>query len=324
MTLNMVVATPWGLWLSTDFRVTDRTHGISKPRKDHWSPKYFEAKTPLEERLAITYTGIAEMVAVEPSFGIPDSDIPGVNKAPGKKRRVPVSEWISWVLHGQSRSLDEIVHHIASEAAKAREFRVSPHIFTGIAIFPTNGACFFQIANLDIREGDYRNGALNPACFERRPQSKFEVMGRKIQTSDQVVGGALGLGAASISDSDKALLRRVAKSRPKDYKDYMNVLAAINGRVAARDRFKSVSPACQVIHLDPSRPQTSNGSHSRLYENGQKIPKDFDLLTVRANLSGFDVTSLTRAAFMGVKKERDDRYERKAQEYMQYWPLTKG
>lgn len=323
MTLNLVIATPSGLWLSTDFAVTDYFRGKSTPRQDHWSTKYFEAITNNRERLAVTYTGVAEVVAVEPDFGVPEAvlkDLPGMNKTPGKKRTVAVSEWLSWILWGKGRTLNEIVHHIVAEASKMPEFRRNVHMFTGVAVAASDGAWVIQISNADVRDGDVgAGGKVAPRVFGRRPLGHFEVMGRHVQTSSDAAAGALGLGAQAISEEDFKLLHTLARRKPKDHRDYMNVLAAINKRAASRDRHRSVSPACEVLYLDPVAAMAGEEVHfaSHLYENGQKVPKTFEGGVFPVNLFGIDILSFSRAAFSTFLKSREAHFEEKAQEYIE-------
>src|ERR1700742_1991293 len=87
MTLNLIIAAPWGLWLSTDFRVTDSfPSGRSVPRTDHWSPKYFQALTARREVLAITYAGAAEVTAIEPELirVVTEAEMPEFDNVPGR------------------------------------------------------------------------------------------------------------------------------------------------------------------------------------------------------------------------------------------------
>jgi hypothetical protein len=147
----MYIASPWGIWLSSDFRVSMQRPGCPpEPRLDHWSPKYASVTTGNEFTVVLTYTGIAEVVAVKPRlFNIdPNANTDPVEAAlrdAGKRLRVDVSEWMLWTLAGESRTLDEVLHHIATEASKVPEFKCRDHVFMGGCVGPNGEGWVFFI-----------------------------------------------------------------------------------------------------------------------------------------------------------------------------------
>jgi hypothetical protein len=300
MTLNLMIVAPWGLWLSSDFRTCEvRAHGRLVPRKDVWSPKYATISTS-DATLALTYTGAAEATAVRPDFGFPEDQFPDIQRNAGKLETVPVSEWVTWVLYGETRTLDQAVHHIASEASKVRSLLKMHHVFTGVAFAEGKDAWFVQIANIDVLPGE---DAANFAWLKRAPRSHYGVSALEIADQHDAFAGAVGTGAHGISKDQWRLLQRVGKRRPRDPDDYMNLLAKINAEVARREA--CVSPACAVTYLDPQ----STASRSRLYENGQSPPSDF-LFTTIGNLWGIDLTQQARSGlrqFLGEKTEYEAR-----------------
>jgi hypothetical protein len=151
------------MWVSSDFRVSLLRPGRSpEPRLDHWSPKYASATTKDGFELVMTYTGIAEVTATQPEFFTvgPDTKLPPEHLAilatTGQRRKIDVSEWILWTLAGDSRTLDEAVHHIAGEANKAPEFRRRDHTFLGGAFGPGGEGWMIMLNKWDVRaeEGD--------------------------------------------------------------------------------------------------------------------------------------------------------------------------
>jgi hypothetical protein len=315
VTLNLFIATPDGLWLSSDFRVSDPLGGEYAPREDHWSAKDFQVHAANHARMAVTYTGVAEVSAIEPDLrDMLDPESADAQPAPGKRRTVPVSEWLSWVLAGESRTVERAVEHIATEAKELREFRFMHHIFTGIVHAPYDGCWVMQLSNLDMRKGEGEIGRPDPRWFKRRPLKEFRVYWHPIKEMSDSLAGGIGSGALSIKERDLAQLNRATRFAPRDPKDYQRMLAEINRRVAGRTA--SVSPACQTIYINPHKTDTSNGAEfdGELWENGQVVPSDFEVCTFRLNIFGIDLTQLSRTFFSGLSAECDTAVTKEADE----------
>jgi len=315
MTLNLLIARPDGLWLSCDFRLSDLKQGRWVPRKDHWSPKYFSVNAAGGARMAMTYTGVGEVSAIEPDLQtMVGPDAGALQLAPGKRRTVSVTEWLSWVLAGETRSAEEVVEHIGVEAAKLREFRLTPHVFSGIVHTPYDGCWVFELSNIDIREGELGGGKLNSRCFYRRPLPTFNAKWVSVQGADSSFAGAIGSGAGALREADFKQLTRAARVRPRKPKDYEGLLAEINRRVAGREA--TVSPACQTLYLNPNFEAESNEAAfgGQLWENGQKVPEDFDGHIFWMNLFGLDMSLITREFTQRALAERDAYMARKAEE----------
>jgi hypothetical protein len=181
----------------------------------------------------------------------------------------------------------------------------------------SDGAWVIQVSNVDIQEGEVgAGGVVDSRVFGRRPLGHFEVAAQHVQNPSDAFAGALGLGAQAISRKDLDLLLSLAQRKPKDHRDYMNVLAAINKRASSRDRHRSVSPACEVLYLDPVAAMAEDEIHfdSQLYDNGQKVPESFEGGAFPINLFGIDVLSITHAGSSEFRKNRVDLSEEKAEE----------
>lgn len=193
MTLNLFIAAPWGMRLCTDFRVSDlRRDGRVVPRVDHWSAKYMMAGDGQEARLVWTYTGVTEVTAIQPDLGDPEQSV-----RPGIRRKVDVSEWLSWILYGHATNADEVVERIRSEAAKVPEFRRCHHIFTGALVGPKPlmEIWFLQITNVDKRPGE----ADDDLTWTRRPPLReFHLKARRV---DDPPGAGWGALASMLNDS---------------------------------------------------------------------------------------------------------------------------
>src|SRR4051812_2099632 len=121
VTLNLFIASPWGMWLSSDFRLSDPPYsrgGPWRPRGDYWSPKLINVTAP-DGRMDITYTGVGQVHAANEAWEHGD-EVPSwlaeVNGQAGKLRVMDVSEWVAWALHGETRSIGGSIERIRTEA----------------------------------------------------------------------------------------------------------------------------------------------------------------------------------------------------------------
>ena len=303
----MWIAAPWGLWLSSDFRVSMLRPGRRpEPRLDHWSPKYASATTKNGFELVLTYSGIAEVTASQPEFFRvgPDASLPpeelAILKTTGQRRKVDVSEWILWTLAGDSRTLDESVHHIAAEANKVPEFRGRDHTFVGGAFGPGGEGWFIMLNKWDVRaeEGDTGNEWASRALLK-----EFQVHGVRLDEPARYLAGGWGSGRLRVPDASRDLLSGLRDRRPRHPEDFMNVIARANAEAAKRE--PTVSPACHVMYVPaepPADPSTTPRVLSKLYENGQTVPADFRP-GVRHNVSGVDLHSITNAVMERFERE---------------------
>jgi hypothetical protein len=216
-------------------------------------------------------------------------------------------------MFGEDFTAEAVADHIASAASTVPEFRGRHHIFTGLVHALAPETWVVQISNLDRRPGEGEFGKPEWRWFRRPPLNEFQVAWRQIKSPAESFGGALGSGALSISRSDFELLGRSAVMRPHRAEDYEGLLAAINARVAKRD--KTVSPACQVLYLDPEfregGPRSEFGGD--LYKNGQVVPDDFDRLSVLSvGPWGLDLGTIVRPFVERGERELEESKKRGA------------
>lgn len=300
MTLNLFIVSPWGTWLSTDFRVSDISRrGVVTPRADFWSAKHATFTTS-NARLVLTYAGAAEVTAVEPDLGLPPDMFPRADFRPGKRQTVAVSEWLTWIAHGRTRTLDELLQHIASEATQNRQLTRLHHVFSGVA-FASDGAWLIQISNIDHRPGE------NARLLEwtrRPPFPSFRVSGAlNVNSKNEAMGGAVGSGTGSLTDDEYRLMHRLSQHKPRNASEYANALGNINRRVAERDPTRSVSPACVVLHMEAEPTHGRAQIESFLRDNGQTPPSDFYSWDI-SNYLGIDFTGISRNFVRSAEAQR--------------------
>jgi hypothetical protein len=291
MSLNLTVANARGVWLTADFRVSDLRSGLWIPREDHWSPKYYMVMGNDGTRTAITYVGVAEATGTEPDQGFPATGLDGEGEfKPGRSRRVPVSQWLGWILYGKVSSLEEIVQTIALAAQKTPELRGFHHSFNGGAVKSNGEVSTFQIHNFDVRPGDSK---ATIRWVNRPPLREFQISRAVIGQTHRGFAGGWGSGIEVRRAEDESLLSQLVENHPRDPTDYMQALAGLNRKIAALE--KSVSPACQVVFIDPE----SNDPyfHSEPFANGQSVPPDWNEAVFRVNVRGLDLTQWTTEFF---------------------------
>jgi hypothetical protein len=141
MTLNLMLITPWGIWQSSDHRLTDPRTG---ELVDDYSMKQISMHCP-DGAALITYTGI------------------------GKVADTHISDWVRGVIRGRTRSLDETFIVIREQATKW----ISPigkHLMFNIGAFLAGQPWVVQIGNQELRS-DWRT---------LPPTAEFHTSARKI------------------------------------------------------------------------------------------------------------------------------------------------
>jgi hypothetical protein len=225
---------------------------------------------------------------------------PGADFSPGKRRTVAVSEWLSWIAYGPTRTLDELLQHIASEATQNRQLTRIHHVFSGVA-FAGDGAWFIQISNIDHRPGE---DVRQLEWARRRPLTRFRLNGAlNVRSKDESIAGAMGSGVGSLSDEDYRLMHRLSQHRPRNAAEYVEALGSINRKAAERDLAMSVSPACVVLHLEPEPEHGRAQIGTVLRDNGQTPPPDFHNWVI-GNLLGFDLTAISRNFRRSVEEQK--------------------
>lgn len=322
MTMNLFIAAPWGLWLCSDFRVCDLHNNKYVPREDHWSPKFMAILTEQKARIVWTYCGVAEIEAREPDLKQanpeqrphvrwiytdlarsetverePNFAESHLGAQPGTRKKVPVSEWLSWVLSGHATTADQVIQRIATEANGIPEFRRVHHAFTGLLFGPPplRDAWFLQVTNVDRRPNEADD---DPSCWSRSPRTTFQVLARRVDDPPIVGWGALGSGALYVTTKQRTRIRDAKDHKPRKPRDFMNMLASLNAEIAGVT--STVSPACQVVFMYPNPGSGKPGFLEVTYPNGQQMPADFTP-AIRLNMYGADQLAGSRAFIRGVR-----------------------
>src|SRR4051794_2186418 len=125
------MAAPWGIWHSSDFRLSIWRNGRYEPHT-LWSPKYVHVTCP-DGAVILTYTGVGELAytgrrTLNPSPGKPLEDNPAWVQEIGANdgRRLTgraTSEWLRSVLAGETRSVSQVIETLRTEASAMRAFR---------------------------------------------------------------------------------------------------------------------------------------------------------------------------------------------------------
>jgi hypothetical protein len=296
MTLNLFITSPWGVWMSSDFRLTDFKPGHpGVPRTDHWSTKMVHVQAP-DGVLLITYTGLGEVRFADRPTGLPSDDIWGEPDArAGVRRAMAVSEWLLWMLEGTTRTIPQTIEHIRVAATQKFPPRGPRHIFT-VAGFENGIAGVAQVGNLTL------GGELD---WHDRSRPDFWSTMTQVGTAENPgASGALGL-TAGLSKDDIKLLHHVARHKPRDPTEYMDLLASINERAASRTQsIGGISPACQVGYLQPpGREPHEPGATTKLYHAGQDVPSTFHL-GLHTVLFGMNAYPATRSMIKAATERR--------------------
>lgn len=218
----MIVA-PWGIWQSSDHRLTDPTTG---KLVDDYSMKHISLSCPDGSAL-ITYTGI------------------------GRVKSTDISDWLRGTLRGRGRSLDDSFIAIRELATKW----VSPiaarkhHLFFNIGAFLGGNAWVVQIGNNQLTP-DWRN---------LPPTSDFHTSAKRIENQPMVV---ISGAREAVTDADIQLLGNVSQRKPRRPQDFRKLLAAVNERAAhAAGPRGPISSACVTAYMPPAGEPIESETH---------------------------------------------------------------
>jgi hypothetical protein len=231
MTLVLAMSKAEGLYLATDYRVTDARSG---KLVDDDAPKHLTIHyPPLDNggpKALFGYTGIATV-----------------------RDGTRTGEWLRETLRGESEHFDTSMRHLLDRTN--RDFPRAKHPLTFMAL----------VAYGNKR---YLGGVTN---LERRPDGNVYVrdtFGYSMQELTEPAVFANGSGARHIEpDGHLARLQSQLAVHPRRTMDHMRLLASVNRRVADKD--SSVSPFCHVAFVnsdDTTRPQ----SHA-FVEKGENV-----------------------------------------------------
>ena len=214
MTLNLMLVARWGIWQSSDHRLTDPRTGEPV---DDYSMKHVSVSCP-DGTALITYTGI------------------------GRAEDTHLSAWLRGVLRGKTRSLDDTFILIREQASR----HISPiaagkhHLVFNIGAFLAGSPWLVQIGNHQLT-ANWRG---------LPPTPEFHTSAKRIEHEPiAVVSGARD----AVNQADLQLLARVVKRRPKKPKDFHALLAGINRRASEHSQFgKWITSACVTIYMPPA------------------------------------------------------------------------
>lgn len=279
MTLILGMSKPEGIYLSADFRVTERRTGRLI---DDAAVKLLNVHFPPLEggsRALIAYTGLATL--------------------PGG---LPVGSWLVETMRGESEHPDQAMAHLQQRLNRD----IAPH---GVGL----------IVNALLLEGTHGERRLLGGFTNLRwdaAASRIEVLPGFEYVMNELSGPfvfANGSGATrAIADKHLDVARAQLAVRPRRAHDHMKLLASINRRVAAKD--KTVSPACHVAfvpaeHPKPGVSDNRFGATSQTFaDRGESAPVVMPTL-----LAGIDLTPMMRDTmerFAALKAGTDQPPER--------------
>jgi hypothetical protein len=240
-----------GIYLSADYRVTERPSGRLV---DDAATKFLTIHYPPHEggpKAVIAYSGVA--------FA-PDG--------------TPMGTWMRETLRGETEVFDQSMAHLKDRLDRDIAGKGWPLIVNALAL-----------------QGDKRYfGGLTNVAFTDEPRRKAKVLPRFEYVMSDVgteFAFANGSGAAKVlAEGHFERVRRLLSVRPRKVEDHMNLLAAINRKVAAKA--PAVSPHCHVSYVNAN---DSTSPTSRTFTKpGESVPFEMPIL-----LFGIDLTQMTRA-----------------------------
>jgi len=238
-----------GIYLSADFRVTEQP---SRRLVDDAATKFLTIHYPPDQtgpKALMAYTGVA--------FA-PDG--------------TPMGIWLRETLRGESEVFDQSMVQLRQRLDRDIAPKRWPLAVNALAL-----------------QGDkrYFGGMTNMALDEKRKQIKvLDYFGYVMRDVGAEFVFANGSGAARVlAEGHFERIRKLLSVRPRKVQDHMNLLAAINRKVAAKT--PTVSPHCHVSYINGD---DSTSSTSRTFTKpGDSVPFEMPML-----LFGIDLTDMTR------------------------------
>jgi hypothetical protein len=243
VTLILGMSKPDGIYLSVDYRITNSRTG---KRIDDAAVKHLQVTYPPDEtgpRALFAYAGLAIL---------PDG--------------TPTGTWIKDTLRGESDVFDVSMQHLRDRLDRDVARLRRP-----------------LIINVLVVQGEHRflGGFSNVSKSISKVMPGFEY---RMYELDAPLAFANGLAAARVkADQHLNQMQEQAHIKPRKPMDHMNLLAAINRRVAASE--KTVSPHCHVAYL-PANRDDQPGPQSQVFAQGREsVP-----FTMPALLFGVDLS----------------------------------
>lgn len=212
MTLNLTIINRWGIWQSSDHRLTDTATGRVV---DDDSIKHVILRCP-DGAALLAYAGA------------------------GRINNLDLSDWIRETLRGETRSLDQSFILIRENATRdlAPLLRANNihHMFS-IGAFLNGRPWAIQIRNFHPSSG-------------ARVLNHFDTVAKNID--GMAVGLAFGGGPDALAPGDQQRLMATAARKPRTPREFRNFLAAINRRAAkTKSGKKTISPGCITSCIPP-------------------------------------------------------------------------
>jgi hypothetical protein len=216
VTLAITLVTPYGVWASTDHRLT--AHPSGQLITDS-SVKHVVIRSR-DGAALVSYTGL------------------------GRVGGLDVSTWMREVLRGESRTVDETLIDLREQATarfglQAKTVGVFHAFLAGAFIGGRPWA--IEIKNLRPATPLIRGGL----------QPGFETAAMMADNPVLLIAGA---GRDAVVETDRELLRRVSGRRPRRSEDYMRLLGDVSRRAAEGRHVaaSTVSRSCSVVFMPPT------------------------------------------------------------------------
>jgi hypothetical protein len=250
MTLIMGMAKAEGIYLSADYRVTEHPSGRLV---DDAAIKFLTIHHPPDKtgpKAMMAYTGLA--------FA-PDG--------------TPMGTWLRETLRGETEVFDRSMAHLRERLDRDIGPRRWP-----------------LIVNALLLQGDKRYvGGLTNMKFTDESRSKIEITDTfeyVLHEVPQAFAFANGSGAAKvIAEGHFEKVQKLLSVRPRKVEDHMNLLAAINRKVA--DKTDTVSSFCHVSYINAD--DTTSPTSRTFTKPGESVPFEMPML-----LFGIDLTDMMR------------------------------
>lgn len=249
VTLIIGMSKPEGIYLSADYRVTNtRTRALINDETMKILTIHYPPLDGSGPRVLLGFTGLAPL---------PDG--------------TPTLTWIRETLRGESEVIDRSMAHLRKRLNRD----IAPHhspLIINLLVIERYRRLFGALTNVRIPPPG-QDPVMPGFQYVMRPLADWTIF-------------ANGSGLQRLlKDGHFTRLQRHLGTVPREPMNHMNLLAAMNRRVGAKD--KTVSPFCQVSFI-PAGIRFQPTSWAFL-ERGESVPFEMPLI-----LAGLDTTEFTR------------------------------
>jgi hypothetical protein len=233
VTLILGMSKADGIYLSVDYRVTDRD---TANLIDDESVKHLMVHDPPDPggpKALFAYTGIAQ---------VPDRD------------RTSVGDWLRETLRGVTEPFDVSMQHLRQRLD--RDFaRLRQPLVINLLVIEGQQRYLGELSNCKKCE----DGSI-------QVEDSFRYTLRELTEPTVIVNGS----ASNLVVASRyfALLQRQLSVRPRRSHEHMKLLATVNRRIAGADPAKRVSPFCHVSYIG----ETDAPESQAFTERGESVP----------------------------------------------------